>query len=204
MQSVKQSIKMLALIILAGLCVGACADTQFLKVHYQLPDKSDTLQDIRVHLSVKDQRRNKAILSEAARKDLADFTGYFTLVVGPTESDGTLLGAYDLEALIIEIFKQRLQHSGIKVVEEKDSNVEMTVRLKEFRLDLQSRKWLFNMSYQLDLTRNGKLIASDKTGGNAERAKTIGARDANKIIGELVTDMINRLDLDALFKSAGF
>ena len=183
--------------------MGACADTQFLKVHYQPPPKSDTLEDIRVHLSFKDTRRNKAILSEAARKDLTDFSGYFTLVVGPADSNGTLLGAYDLESLIIEVFKQRLQHSGVKVVEEKDSNVEMTVRLKEFRLDLKSRKWFFNMSYQLDLTKNGKLIASDKTGGNAERAKTIGARDANKIIGELVTDMINRLDIAALLQNAG-
>jgi len=202
-QVVKQSIKIIALIVLTGLCAGACADTQFLKVHYQLPAKSDTSEDIRVHLSFKDMRSNKAILSEAARKALTDFTGYFTLVVGPTDSNGTLLGAYDLETLIIEIFKRRLQHSGVKVAEEKDSNVEMTVRLKEFRLDLKSRKWFFNMSYQLDLTRNGKLIASDKTGGNAERAKTIGAGDANKIISELLTDMINRLDIAALLQNAG-
>ncbi len=202
-QLVKQSIKILAWIVLTGLCAGACADTQFLKVHYQLPAKSDTSEDIRVHLSFKDMRSNKAILSEAARKELSDFSGYFTLVVGPTDSNGTLLGAYDLESLIIEIFKQRLQHSGVQVAEEKDSNVQMTVRLKEFRLDLKSRKWLFNMSYQLDLTRNGKLMASDKTGGNAERSQTIGARDANKIISELLTDMINRLDIAALLQNAG-
>ena len=203
MQLFKRISKIVLLIILAGICTTACTDSQFLKVHYQFPPEPETQENITVKLSFTDMRRNKAILSQAARKDLSDFTGNFTLMVGPAEEDGKLLGVYDLESLFKETFRQRLQFAGVKVVEQGDSNAEIEIGLKEFRLDLKTRKWFFNMSYQLNLTQNGKLIASEKITGNAERLKTYGARDANKLISELVTDMINRLDVAAFFRSAG-
>ena len=203
MQLLKRISKIVLLIILTGICMTACTDSQFLKVHYQFPPEPETQENITVKLSFTDMRRNKAILSQAARKSLSDFTGSFTLVVGPAEEDGRLLGVYDLESLFKETFRQRLQFAGVKVVEQGDSNAEIEIGLKEFRLDLKTRKWFFNMSYQLNLTQNGKLIASEKITGNAERLKTYGARDANKLISELVTDMINRLDVAAFFRSAG-
>jgi hypothetical protein len=203
MQLKKQLIKSLILIVFAGICAGACTQSKFLRVHYQLPPERDALKEIGVHLSFTDKRRNKATLSQAARKDLVDFTGNFTLVVGPAEEDGKLLGVYDLDSLFIEAFRQRLQYSGIKVVEAKDSHAEIEIALKEFRLDLKARKWFFNMSYQLDLIQSGKLIASEKMTGNAERLKTYGAVDANKVISELLTDMINRLDVAAFLRNAG-
>ena len=203
MQLLKCINKILLLIVLTAICTTACTESQFLKVHYQFPPEPETLENITVKLSFTDMRRNKAILSQAARKSLSDFTGNFTLVVGLAEEDGRLLGVYDLESLFKETFKQRLQFAGVKVVEQGDSNAELEIGLKEFRLDLKTRKWFFNMSYQLNLTQNGKLIASEKITGNAERLKTYGARDANKLISELVTDMINRLDVAAFFRSAG-
>ena len=203
MQLIKHSIKVVTLIFFTGICMGACAPSQFLKVHYQLPAQADALEDISINLSYTDMRRNKAILSKAAREDLADFAETFTLVVGPADADGKLLGAYDLASLIKEVFTQRLQHAGIRVVEKKESVAEIEIGLKDFRLDLKSRNWIFNMSYQLNLFKSGKLIASETTSGNAERLKTVGSREADKVISELVTDMINRLDVAAFFRQAG-
>ena len=203
MQLLKRISKIVLPIILVGIYSTACTDSQFLKVHYQFPPEPETQENITVKLSFTDMRRNKAILSQAARKDLSDFTGNFTLVVGPAEEDGRLLGVYDLESLFKETFRQRLQFAGVKVVEKGDANAEIEIGLKEFRVDLKTRKWFFNMSYQLNLTQNSKLIASEKITGNAERLKTYGARDANKLISELVTDMINRLNVAAFFRSAG-
>ncbi|MBW2411113.1 MAG: hypothetical protein JRF72_15045 [Deltaproteobacteria bacterium] len=203
MQLLKRISKIVLLIILTGIWMTACTESQFLKVHYQFPPKPEALENITVKLSFTDMRRNKAILSQAARKSLSDFTGNFTLVVGPAEEDGRLLGVYNLESLFKETFRQRLQYAGVKVAEQGDSNAEIEIGLKEFRLDLKTRKWFFNMSYQLNLTQNGKLIASEIITGDAERLKTYGARDANKLISELVTDMINRLDVAAFFRSAG-
>lgn len=203
MQFLKRSIRIILLIVLSVIYGGACTQSQFIKVHYQLPPEPDTLKNITVNLSFTDKRRDKAILSQAARQDLVDFTGNFTLVIGPAEEAGKLLGVYDLESLFKETFRRRLQYSGVKVVEEKDSNPEIEIVLMEFNLDQKARKWFFNLSYQLDLNQNGKLLSSEKINGNAERLKTYGARDANIVISELVTDMINRLDVAAFFKNAG-
>ena len=79
----------------------------------------------------------------------------------------------------------------------------MEISLKDFRLDLKSRKWIFSMGYQLKLFKNGKLMASEKTSGDAERLKTLGSRDADKVISELVTEMVNRLDIVAFMRQAG-
>jgi len=163
----------------------------------------ETLEDIAVHLSFKDMRRNKAILSKAAREDLTGFTDTFTLVVGQADADGKLLGAYDLASLIKEVFTQRLQHSGIKVVEKNESIAELEISLKDFRLDLKSHSWVFSLGYQLKLFKNGKLMASENTSGDAERLKTLGSREADKVISELVTEMINRLDVVAFMRQAG-
>ena len=42
-----------------------------------------------------------------------------------------------------------------------------------------------------------------QTSGDAERLKTLGSRDADKVISELVTEMVNRLDVVAFMRQAG-
>ena len=58
------------------------------------------------------------------------------------------------------------------------------------------------MNYQANLTRNGQLLAKESVEGTAERLKVIGKGDAEKIIGELVSDMVNKLDLSKLLQQA--
>jgi len=203
MRIIKSAAKLITLIVFTAASLGACTSSQFLKVHYQLPAEAPALEGIMVNLSFKDMRRNKAILSKAAREDLSDFSETFTLVSGPAGAEGKLLGAYALEPLVQEIFSQRLQHSGVKVVEKKDSSVQLEIALKAFRLDLISRQWIFNMDYQLNLYKNAKLVATESISGNAERVKTLGSREADKVISELVTDMVNRLDVAAFLRQAG-
>lgn len=202
-QDRRGTVELIALIVFTVIVFGACSSSQFLKVHYQLPAEAPALEGITVNLSFKDMRRNKAILSKAAREDLSDFSDTFTLVSGPVDSEGKLLGVYDLESLVKEIFSQRLQHSGVKVVDKKDSSVQLEITLKKFRLDLISRKYIFNMGYQLNLYKNGKHVASESISGNAERLKTLGSREADKVISELVTDMVNRLDVAVFLRQAG-
>ena len=200
---IKYAAQLITLIVFTAAGLGACTSSQFLKVHYQLPAEAPSLEGITANVSYKDMRRNKALLSKAAREDMSAFSETFTLVAGPADSEGKLLGAYDLESLVKEIFSQRLQHAGVEVVGKKDSSVHLEIALKTFRLDLISRKWIFNMGYELNLYKNAKLVASESISGNAERVKTLGSRDADKVISELVTDMVNRLDVAAFLRQAG-
>jgi hypothetical protein len=203
MHAKKRSLKLLGFILLVGISAGACSSTPFLRVDYQLPPPSDLLKGVKVFLSYRDLRENKAFLSESAKKALKNFSGDFTLVVVHHDQSGRLLGAYDLSGMLKEAFKQRLENMGIEVSAAPQAELQIEFVLTQFRLDLASRKWTLNMSYQVNLLKDKNVIATETVSGEAERVQLIGNKEAEKLIGELVSDMINRVDLQKMFRQAG-
>jgi hypothetical protein len=203
MQSANRSLAMSTLLLIVTVSVWSCASSHLLRVHYQLPATSDSLAGARASLSLEDMRRNKAFLSQNARNSLSDFSGYFTLRVSNDSTGEKLLGAFDLTSAVKEVFKQRLLHAGITVVDQKEGIAEIQIVLKEFMLDLQGRDWIFNMSYQANIMSQGTLTVSETITGNAQRLKTIGTGGAEKVISELVTDMVNKLNIAELIRRAG-
>ena len=203
MHPASRSFAISALLLIVTVSVWSCASSHLLRVHYQLPATSDKLAGARASLSLEDKRRNKAFLSQNARDSLSDFSGYFSLSVSEDGSAEKLLGAFDLPSVVKEVFKQRLLHAGIKVVDQKDDIAEVQIVLKDFLLDLQGRDWIFNMSYQAIVTNQGKPTVSETITGNAQRLKAVGAGGAEKIVSELITDMANKLDIAKLFRRAG-
>jgi len=190
-----------ALILL--ILTGACSSKPFLIVHYQLPPATTGLQGREVSLVIADIREDKALLSQSAAKSLREFNGTYSLVVLKADGSGNLLGVFDLEALMAETFKQRLNLLGLAVTPPAavTENV-LEIKLKEFKLDLSGRKWVVNASYQANLSGNGRLLATESVNGSAERLKVMGKSDAEKVLGELLTDMVNKLDLAKLFEQA--
>ena len=83
-----------------------------------------------------------------------------------------------------------------------DANPTLEIQLKAFKLDLAKRKWIVSMSYQANLMTNGNPVASESVEGSAERLKVMGKSEAEKILGELLTDMANKLDLVKMFQQA--
>ena len=102
-----------ALILL--ILTGACASKPFLVVHYQMPSPSDLLEGQKVYPVIADIRDTKAFLSENAQKSLRDFNETYSLVALKEDGSGNLLGVYNIEALLSEIFKQRLINLGAQV-----------------------------------------------------------------------------------------
>lgn len=192
-----------ALLIMTGL-TGACtSDKPFLIVHYQLPSSSQSLAGRRVSLAVTDIREDKTFLSESARKSLLRFNDTYSLVVLKENGSGNLTGIYDLNALIAEIFRQRLASMGIQVAPSAESaDYELQIKLKEFKLDLANRKWVVSMNYQADLVKDGSVRAMETISGSAERLKLMAKNDAEKVLSELLTDMANKLNLTKLFQQA--
>ena len=192
-----------ALLIVTAI-IGACSsDKQFLIIHYQLPAPSETLAGKKVQLAVTDARADKAFLSDSARKSLLSFNDTFSLVVLKQDGSGNLLGVYDLTALLSQIFSQRITNMGMQVVPTAESaDFKLEIKLKEFRLDLASRKWVANMNYQADLLKDGNVRAMETVSGSAERLQLLKKSDAEKVLGELLTDMANKLDLVRLFQQA--
>lgn len=195
-------------ILAAAACIlliltGACSSKPFLIVNYQLPSPTDTLAGKEVSQVIIDKRQSKAFLSESAKKSLREFDETFSLVVLKEDGSGNLLGIYEVDALIDEIFKQRLINIGLQVsAPTGQTEYELKIKLEEFKLDLAGRKWILNMSYQANLLKNGRLLAVESVNGSAERLKVMAKSDAEKLLGELLTDMVNKLDLVKLFQQA--
>ena len=196
--------KQLILIALAvAVLASACASKPFLKVQYQLPSSSTALTGERLSLTISDRRNDDAFLSGNAKKSLKNFNGTYSLVVLRDDGSGNLIGAYDLDSLLKEIFKQRLENEGVQVIASADNaDASLEIQIKEFKLDLVDRKWVLRMSYQAGLSKNSGLLAKESVNGSAERLKVMGKSDAEKILGELVTDMVNKLNVARLFQQA--
>ena len=192
-----------ALLIMTGLTSACTAEKPFLIVDYQLPASSQALEGKRLSLAVNDIREDKTFLSENAKKSLRTFNDTYSLVVLKEDGSGNLTGIYDLNALLAEIFKQRLASMGIQVAPSvESSDYELEIKLKEFKLDLANRKWVASMIYQADLVKDGSVRAMETISGSAERLKVMTKNDAEKVLSELLTDMANKLDLTRLFQQA--
>ena len=197
-------IRTVLIILLVAIATSFCASKNFLKVNYQLPTESVELKETRVALTVKDVRENPTIVTKSAKQALKNFTGHFALIVAKENKDDKLVGAFGLSSMIREIFKHRLENAGVQVVTEEDfgdSIVEIV--LKEFKLDLQNRKWIIKMNYQANLIKQNRVVAGETITGSAERLRVISGKNAEMVIGELVTDVVNRLNLNDLLQAAG-
>jgi hypothetical protein len=96
-----------------------------------------------------------------------------------------------------EIFRHRLENAGVQVVTEEDIEAPIVeIVLKGFQLDLANRKWIIEMSYQANLIKQNRVVAGEKITGSAERLRVVSGKNAEIIIGELVTDVANRLNLN--------
>jgi hypothetical protein len=93
---------------------------------------------------------------------------------------------------------------GAEVVSErKESEIEMMIVLKDLLLDLADRDWVVTMGFEARLMKEGEFLASQTISGQAERLKVLGRRDADKVMGEIFSDVVNRLDVPRLFQQAG-
>jgi uncharacterized lipoprotein YajG len=190
-----------ALAVIMAIMMSACASKPFLKVRYQLPSSSKALTGETISLTISDPREDAAFLSDNAKKSIENFNGTYSLVVVREDGGGDLIGAYEIDSLLKEIFRQRLENEGGRVLATaENAKASLAIQLKEFKLDIVDRKWVLSMGYQASLSRNKGIIAKESVSGSAERLKVMGKTDAEKILGELVTDMVNRLDVAMLFK----
>jgi hypothetical protein len=196
-----RGIKAISIILFVVIATSFCASKNFLVVNYRLPEEPEILREDSVSLVFKDSREDPAIVTKSAKMALKDFSGNFTLIVAQENKNDRLVGAFGLPSMIKQIFKHRLENAGIPVAsgEERRETV-VEIILKTFKLDLVERKWVINMTYQANLVRQNRFIAGETVTGSAERLRVVGSKDAELIVGELITDVVNRLNLSELFK----
>ena len=182
----------------------SCATVPELKVNYRLPPESGELKGKRVFLGFEDIRTAKDILGRGAQKEFKNFPGNVSFSLARGKEKGFKMGAYDIPSLFMEVFKRRLEILGVEVVPEKKSGqIEVVIVLEDFLLDLIGRKWVATIGYEARLVKDENVLAKQMISGQAERLKLLGRGQADIVIGDIFTDLVNRLDVSKLFQQAG-
>jgi hypothetical protein len=187
-----------------GILAAACASSNVMNVQYQLPAVAGGPIPRSVVIVFDDARKNSAFLTRSARAELEGFSDVYALTVSRPGRGSELKGAYPLAPLFTEILRYRLEDSGVKVVPPgANADAEFNLVLNEFQLDFGDRKWSASVAYETRLLKNGTLLSKQAVTGSAERVFFMKKADAEKVVGELVSDAINQMDLAGLFKRAG-
>lgn len=181
----------------------ACAQKAYIDVDYRLPSGTDSLAGRTVFIETLDLRSDKEIFNKRANDKFEHFTGLFTLSLQMPDEQREIVGAYALPQLFEAALKQRLQRLGVEITSERLSQVPLfQININAFRINLVGQKWMADISYEASLTQNSQLVAREAVTGSAERLKVVGSGGAEKIIGEIFTEMINRLNIERLFQQA--
>jgi hypothetical protein len=197
-------IQKIAIILFVALATHYCASKNLLVVKYLLPAETANVQDAEISLIFKDQRAEQILVTQSAKSALKDFSGNFALIVASSDKNERPLGAFSLSSMMETVFRQRFENAGVRVAPQNESrSTAVEIILKEFKLDLVKRKWVVQMTYQANLLQEDRFEGGQTISGNAERLRVVGSKDAEMIIGELITDAVNRLNLDTLFHSSG-
>lgn len=182
----------------------ACASSNVLNVRYQLPPQAGIPTARTVTIAIADERKTEAFLTPSARNELAGFTGVYALTVTPPGGRDQLKGAYTLDSLFRELLRHRLENAGVTVAAAgAAADAEIKFSLTEFQLDFGDRKWTSAVAYRALLTKNEAMLSQQSVNGSAERIFMTGKRDADRVVGELLSDAINKLDVALLFRQAG-
>jgi len=190
-------------VILIGIWVAACATKSYINVNYQLPLSSYDLKGKKIFLELKDIRSVKTIFGEKAKTKFKNFTGLFLFSLPKGGKKNFVVGAFDLPSLFKTAFSRRLENMGIEVLTEPEKTEPVIeIDLQNFLLDLADRKWVAEISYEARLVKDNKLIVREAISGNAERLKMLSQSDAEKVLGEIFTDVVNKLDFRKLFQQA--
>jgi len=192
--------RMVALPLTVLMLMAGCASTSYIEVTYQLPSPAQTVGPQTVFLQVVDQRTTPTIAGPNAQKELAYFTGLFSLYVAREGQKADLVGAFDLAQLFKETLKRRLESEGITVLDKQAADQPtLEIQLQKFVLDREGKNWKADLVYKAVTSKADRVLTNQNVSGSAERLKIVGTRDAEKLLGEIFSDVVNKLDPEKLF-----
>lgn len=188
----------------------SCASVPVLNINYRVPINTSPLEGRKVFLEIRDSRTDREIFGEGAKEDFQNASESISLSVAEGDEKGFKIGLFPVDDLMQEIFKERLQSLGFEVktgINNKGDEPVVVIDLQAFKLDLTKgtvkRTWTASMAYNVEISDNGKVLASNRISGQSEKMKIIMRKEADSLMSDLVTDLANRLDAADLFRQAG-
>ena len=188
------------LTLLFAMMAVSCSTTSYLKVSYQIPGNDAGPAGKTVFLKITDTTKPNSFLGPNAKDPLKHFTGLFSVWVVGKLPKPALAGAYDVTGLFDTAFRERLTAAGVTIIDKPSAGVPtLLVALTTFRIDMDGRTWTTQLDYIASMRLDGAELTTQTVSGSAERVKIVGIGDAETLLGETVTTMVNRLDLNVLF-----
>ena len=188
----------------------SCSTVPMLNINYKVLEKTNLLEGKRVLLEIRDSRQDKDIFGEGAKEDFQNASETISLSIAEGNEKGFKVGIFPLTDLMRQVFEERFKSLGISVVTDKNKTGEeprIVIDLKAFKLELIKgtikRTWKSSMIYGVEISSKGKVLTATTITGQSEKLKIIGRTDADSLVSDLVTDLVNRLDVQALLKQAG-
>ena len=188
----------------------SCTGVPILNINYATPGKTNQLAGKKVFLEVVDSRPDKDILGPGAKEDYNTLSENISLSVAEGDEKGFKIGLFHPKALMEEIFKERFKSMGMDVVT--DSNTigdrpKVVIDIQTLKLDLIKstikKTWTGKMVYNVEISYLDKSVKVNEISGEYEELKIFGKKEADSLLSNLVTDLVNRLDVEALFRQAG-
>ncbi len=188
----------ITLLILMG-----CGGRSYIEINYRLMQAPQLAENREFHVRFNDRRTNKVIFGPQARKHFRYFTGIFDLRMTQPEQQDVFVGRLDLDTLFIETFKKRIENMGAQTVKTAAPQTPVfEIALDTFYLELDELKWRVNLEYEIRIIKDDRVRSRQNAQGNAERLKLIGTRDADKLISDMFTDIVNQTDIQRLLQNA--
>jgi hypothetical protein len=178
----------------------SCATIPHLQLTYRLPVEVKPPAGKKVFVIAEDVRKDKRTFGKGARQEFEKTSDEIALSIAKGKEPGIKQGIYQPSALLKEALESRLRNEGIEVTPEGATSAGIFVLLKSFLLDRMDRKWLVTIAYEARLMKDGKMISSEVISGEAERFELVGKEQAEVVLGEIFSEVVNRLDLDKLFQ----
>ena len=182
----------------------ACSSIAYVQLNDRLPAKATALEGKKVFLVVEDERKTKDFAGRGVKREFDNFSESIAYSVKKGTEPGLKMGLYDVSSLVREAFRLRVGNEGAESVPDKTAGqVELVFVLQEFSLDLVDRNWKVRLAYEVRLVKDGAVLAKQFATGEAERLKILGTEQADTVVGDLFTDVMNRINLVNLFRDAG-
>jgi hypothetical protein len=187
--------------LVSTICI-SCANSPYINVDYRLPiETQPMITEDPVYINAADLRSDTAILNDSAKKKFANFSGQFALLIRESDNQQSPLGHHDLQQLFETAFAHRLNQLAVPIAEQPPSEtLRFQIDINRFHIGLAGNKWSAEIGYKASLIENKKRVSSETVTGSAERPKLVGRGGAEKVIGEIFTDVINQLDIERLFR----
>lgn len=196
----------LGLILSLGLLtlLAGCAKRPHLMIDYNVPPAAaGQLKGQKVRLVVQDMRKNKTIMSPGAAQLFPDFENQYSLTWITPENQLQWSGEYPLTGLLAKVMEKRLAQLGVAVADHADPNTpRLTVTVTKLNLNQLGMMWYATLTCEAALTTASGHEAKETVTGSAERARVVGLKGADKLLSQIFSSVLNRIDIHKLFQNA--